>query len=252
MSKARLGAAALDARLGRMRAAIDQSYGTEELLAQSLPPFQVALYIYIPIAEYHAELGETSVAKAAIEQAQLTIQPPLNQFLAFPVTYILALEGDFAGADLELAKAIELIEQFKLEDLWAQIDMTRGRVLQLQARHADAAAAFTSALERVNRSVVAGNDAFMELPVLNARAGIALVHAGRLDEAASVISHGFNLDPANPMLWLARARLQQASDQPELALASIQYALAIWKDADPEYRYFKLARQLAAEIEQTS
>ena len=54
------------------------------------------------------------------------------------------------------------------------------------------------------------------------------------------------------MLWLARARLQQASDQPELALASIQYALAIWKDADPEYRYFKLARQLAAEIEQTS
>jgi tetratricopeptide (TPR) repeat protein len=130
--------------------------------------------------------------------------------------------------------------------------MTRGRVLQLQARHADAAAAFTSALERVNRSVVAGNDAFIEFPVLNARAGIALVHAGRLDEAASVISHGFNLDPANPMLWLARARLQQASDQPELALASIQYALAIWKDADPEYRYFKLARQLAAEIEQTS
>jgi tetratricopeptide (TPR) repeat protein/TolB-like protein len=252
MGKASLGAMALDARLGRLRAAIDQSYGTRELLAQSLPPFQVALYIYMPIADYHAELGETSEAKAAIEQAQLMIQPPLNQFLAFPVTYILALEGDFEGADLELAKAIELIEQFKLEDLWAQIDMTRGRVLQLQARHADAATAFTSALERVNRSVVAGNDVFMELPVLNARAGIALVHAGRLDEAASVISHGFNLDPGNPMLWLARARLQQASDQPELALASIQYALAIWKDADPEYRYFKLARQLAAEIEQTS
>ena len=58
-----------------------------------------------------------------------------------------------------------------------------------------------------------------------------------MDKAEDSIEAGFQLDPSEPWLWVEKARLQQARDMPQLALASVNYALAIWKDADEEYRH---------------
>ena len=38
---------------------------------------------------------------------------------------------------------------------------------------------------------------------------------------------------------------------PQLALASLSYALAFWKDADPEYHEFREALALEQEINQS-
>ncbi len=43
-------------------------------------------------------------------------------------------------------------------------------------------------------------------------------------------------------------RLQQAQNMPQLALASVNYALAIWKDADDGYVMADRAKRLAAEL----
>jgi hypothetical protein len=51
------------------------------------------------------------------------------------------------------------------------------------------------------------------------------------------------------MLWVEKARLQQARNMPQMALASVNYALAIWKDADEDYIMLKRAQVLAADIQ---
>ena len=50
------------------------------------------------------------------------------------------------------------------------------------------------------------------------------------------------------MLWLVKARLQRAKNMPQLALASVNYALAIWKDADDDYIMANRAKALVAEL----
>jgi hypothetical protein len=52
------------------------------------------------------------------------------------------------------------------------------------------------------------------------------------------------------LLWVSKARFQFASGQPRLAQASVNYALAIWKDADPQYYQLNVALDLEQEIRQ--
>lgn len=244
----RQAAAALEARLGRIRAAIDQLHAQQEYMKQSVAPFQVALATYVPIANLYVELGDTERARAAIDTARENLQPPLDQFLAFSTAGILIEEGDLDGAERELALGEAIIEQFKLEDVRAQVDLLRGRIEAERHNHAGAVEHFGSARERIERSVVAGNDAFTALPGLYAYTARAMVHDDQLDEAEVILERAFELDPTHPNLWLARARLQQARGASALALASVNYALAVWEHADSDYGEYALAVKLAAEL----
>jgi Tfp pilus assembly protein PilF len=80
----------------------------------------------------------------------------------------------------------------------------------------------------------------------------AQTRMGDLAAAERSIETGFRLDPSEPMLWVEKARLQQARDMPQMALASVNYALAIWKDADEDYVMLKRALGLAAELQSAS
>jgi Tfp pilus assembly protein PilF/TolB-like protein len=246
----RQAAASLENRLGRLRAAIEQLYRQREFLQESVAPYQVALATYMPIANLHVELGELELAQVAVDEASALLQPPLDQFLAFPQASILIEQGQLDGAEQELARGEAVIEQFKLEDMRAQLDLMRALVRLGRDDYAGAIDYFLSARKRIERSVVAGNEVFVLLPTLDAFTASAMVHNGDLDGAEAVLEVGFELDPSQPLLWLARARQQQEAGQTELALASVNYALAIWKDADPEYRHYRRARALAAELNQ--
>ncbi|NND44469.1 MAG: tetratricopeptide repeat protein, partial [Xanthomonadales bacterium] len=85
----------IEFRLGRVRAAIEQLQRREAYLAETLPPFQVAVAIYTPLAQYRLELGDTEGARQALAHALETVQPPLDQFLAFTEASILTDEGSF-------------------------------------------------------------------------------------------------------------------------------------------------------------
>ena len=87
------------------------------------------------------------------------------------------------------------------------------------------------------------------MPQIYAQIARAQTRLGELDKAEDSIEDGFLLDPSEPWLWVEKARLQQARNMPQLALASVNYALAIWKDADEEFIMLKRARELAAELQ---
>ncbi|MEJ2383666.1 MAG: tetratricopeptide repeat protein [Xanthomonadales bacterium] len=244
----RQAAATLETRLGRIRDALEQLRLQHEYLSQSVAPYEVALATYVPMANLFVELGDTPRARAALETARETIQPPLDQFLAFSMANILIEEGDLDAAEAELVKGEAVIEQFKLEDVRTNVDMLRARIRSERKDYAGAAALFQSAQARIERSVIAGNDVYTMLPSLYALIARALVQAGEPERAEAALEEGFELDPTNPHLWMERARYQQATGAPALAQASVNFALAVWKDADPDYRYYRQATALAAEL----
>jgi tetratricopeptide (TPR) repeat protein len=92
------------------------------------------------------------------------------------------------------------------------------------------------------------SDIAIEAPSFYADLAEAQLDAGLYEEAQRTLNEGFRLDPSLPTLWLERARLQAASGNKPLASASLQYALAIWADADPDYQAYRRALALAAEI----
>ena len=244
----RQATATLETRLGRIRAAIEQLRQQHEYLIQSVAPYEVALATYVPMANLFVELGDTAQARAALDTARETMQPPLDQFLAFSMAAILIEEGDLDAAEAELVKGEAVIEQFKLEDVRTNVDILRAQILAEREDYAGAAALFRSARERIERSVIAGNEVYNLMPTLHSFMARAMIHAGQLEQAEAAIEKGFELDPTNPYLWVARAQYQKASGEMALAQASVNFALAVWKDADPDYRYYRQATALAVEL----
>ena len=249
-SQVRAAAVALEFRLGRMRAGIEQLYQLEEFLVQFQPPFSVALSIYQPMVRAYCALGDTDSANEVFGIAQSMVAPPLDKFLAFTEAEILFEQEDYDGAEAAVQRGAEIIEQFKLEDLKFLRDLINGFIMRKRGDYLGSSAAFRATLERINRSVLGGSELHRELPAFNAELAHSLILGGELDQAEKALDEGFRLDPSHPMLWLNKARLQFASDLPQLALASVNYALAIWKDADPEYRDLRTAQSLEQEIKQ--
>lgn len=104
------------------------------------------------------------------------------------------------------------------------------------------------AIEKINQSVV-DSGSQIDLPQIYAQMARDQTLLGDLTKAEKSIEAGFRLDPSGPMLWVEKARLQQARNMPQMALASVNYALAIWKDADEDYVMRKRAQALVVELQ---
>jgi tetratricopeptide (TPR) repeat protein/TolB-like protein len=247
-AKVRSAAANIELRLGRINAVIEQMYLREQFMVQFEPPFSIALGIYQPMVRAYNSLGDPDTAQQVLDKARGMLAPPLDKFLAFSEADILVQREDYDGAEAAVQKGSEIIEQFKLEDLKFIVDLIDGYIKRKNGDYLGSSVAFRSALERINRSVMSGGDLYRELPAFTAQLVESLVLGGDLDQAEKALADGFRLDPSEPLLWVSKARLQFASGLPQLALASVNYALAIWQDADPEYRELHEALSLQQEI----
>jgi tetratricopeptide (TPR) repeat protein/TolB-like protein len=244
----RQGGYQLESRLGKIHAAIEQLQQQEEFLNQSSSPFGVALAIYGPMVRSYCDLGDNSKAEQALLKGLEIVQPPLDQFLAFSEATLLISRGNLDGAEVALNRGVAIIDQFKFEDLRFQVDLLQGHIKRLRGDHAGSAESFLASRKKIERTVTGGFEFRLLLPIIHAELARSLVLSGDLEMAEHALDEGFRLDPSEPMLWVAKAHFQLASGLPQLAQASVNYALAIWKDADPEYYQFARARELEAKI----
>jgi tetratricopeptide (TPR) repeat protein len=240
--------ARLEFRLGRIRAGIEQLYLEEEFLVQFAAPFAVAQTTYIPMVRAYNALGDPDSAQEVLEIAMGMVTPPLDQFFAFSEADILIERRDYDGAEAATQRGAEMLDQFRLEDFKFLVEMIGGFIQRKRGDYPGSSAGFRAALERINHSVLGGSKLYRELPFLNAELAHSLVLDGDLEQAEKALARGFRLDPSEPVLWVSKARFQFASGLPQLAQASVHYALAIWKDADPEYRALNEAQSLEQEI----
>ena len=77
------------------------------------------------------------------------------------------------------------------------------------------------------------------------------VQAGEPEVAQSVLEYAFERDAAEPLLWVAQAMLQEMNGSRHMALASVNYALAIWADADADYVEYQEALALRDRLEES-
>ena len=243
----RQGAAFIEERLGRIHEAIRQIHEQEPFLQQSQSPFAMTLSIYIPLIGYSLSLNDIRAAENALATANGMLEAPMDKFLGFSEAMILAQQGDFAGANGALENAVELIELLNLQIMQFQVPLVRGWISKHEGNFAAMAEYYSEALKLMEQSVLAGELGTV-VPRIYSEAATGQIWSGQLDAAEQSLAEGFRLDPSEPMLWLAQARLQQARDMPRLALASVNYALAIWQDADAEYDKYQEALSLAEEI----
>ena len=147
-----------------------------------------------------------------------------------------------------LARHREVIALFQFEALKFQVSFVEAELFAGQGDYASASTALMAGLEQVDRSFIAAELYQNWVPIIYAKLAEFQILAGELQDAQQSVEAGFRLDPSLPHLWAAKARLQSAGGSTQLALASVNYALAIWQGADPEYDELVDAKALAEEL----
>jgi len=247
----RQSAVLLESRLGRINEAIRQTLAQEEFLTQSQGPLQVALGVYSPLAGYYVQLDDLVAARDALAAAKSKLQPPLDKFLAFAEALILVKENDLEAAQAAVEQGREIIDQFQVKVIEFQVHILRARIAEAEGDFTAVEQHYLAALDNMEHSVFAA-DLSIAVPQTYAEVAMARIRTNQLDAARQAIEAGSQVDPSEPLLWVAKARLQQAQEMPQLALASLGFALAIWKDADETYTYVTDALALAEELQGTS
>ncbi|MBT8068919.1 MAG: tetratricopeptide repeat protein [Gammaproteobacteria bacterium] len=244
----RRSAARLAVRSGRIHEAIRQIYAQEEFLNQSSGLLDLTLSVYTPLVDLYLALDDIDSAREALNIAKSLLTPPVDKFLAFSEASILVAEENTEAARAALQNAREVMAQFQLDALNIQIHLVEAIIAEEDDDFVAMADHYLQAIERIRGSIVPG-DLHTAVPQLYAEAARALVELGDFAEAERALSEGFFLDPSEPALWVAKARLQQGQNMEQMALASVNYALAIWQDADEDYQQFIDAKALAAELQ---
>ena len=175
----------------------------------------------------------------------------MNQFLAFSEAMVFARKGDIERASAALDTAVAVVEHFKADYLAFLVSLSEAEIANAREEFSEAGRHYRDAIEEANRSVFAAGLQAEQSAIFAARAS-AHVRAGELDLAQSVLDYAFKRDSAEPDLWVSRAMLQEATGAPHMALASVNYALAIWADADPDYIHFQQAADLKQRLEALS
>lgn len=244
----RQGVALLELRLGRLNEAIRQTYAQEEFLRQSQGLLGLTISIYTPLIEFYVFLGDFESARNALNTATGLLTPPMDKFLGFNAAVIQAKENDIDAAYISLQEARKVMDQFQQKFLESQASVVEAIINEAKGDYVAMADHCMKAIEQINQSVLASG-LQISLPRIYAQMARAQIKSGNLDAAEKSIEAGFRLDPSEPTLWVEKGRLQQARSMPQLALASVNYALAIWKDADENYVMLKRALALAAELQ---
>ena len=247
----RQGTALLELRLGRIHEAIKQTLAQEEYLRQSQGLFEQTFSIYAPLIDFYVLLGDFASAHNALTTAKDILTPPMDQFMDFNAAMVYARENDIEKAYQALQQAQDVMVQFQLSFLETQVHIVEAMISDAKGDFSAVADHCKKAIERINQTVVGTNVQF-GVTQIYAQMARAQTRMGDLAAAERSIETGFRLDPSEPMLWVEKARLQQARDMPQMALASVNYALAIWKDADEDYVMLKRALALAAELKSAS
>lgn len=250
MNKIRVRQAAvqLERRLGRIHEAIQLTYAQEEFLRQSQGLLEVTLGLYMPLVDLYILVDDLESARAAHATANSMLTPPLDKFLSFSAVLMQAREGDIDAAQASLKEAREVVDQFQMKFLEPQLLMVQATIDESKGDFESMAKHYLKAIEELERAVVA-RDMQVTMPQIYAEVAKAEIRTNNLDSAERWIEAGFRVDPSEPTLWVSKARLLQARDMAPLALASVNYALAIWKDADEDYVVVKKARALAIELQ---
>lgn len=230
----------LESRLGHIRRAQELLNQQAELDNQWLPPTDRVFNYVFPFVHYSLMIGEIDEAESALDRAREVLQPPMDQFLAFSEANVHAYKGEFDQARLALSRGEDVVDRFKADFLAFQIPLAEGTIAVQAKDYAHAADRYAHAMQKMDRFVIAGYSNFERSIIAGASAQMYVLSGDQV-KAQQILDDAFLRDDFEPSLWVARAMVQKANGMEQMAIASINYALAIWENADPEYLEYQRA-----------
>ena len=233
----------LEVRLGRIGRALELVEQQAEINRQVMSPVEQVFSYTVPVIQFNLLLDRTEIAEEVLAAAREAIQPPINQFLSFMEAVLRARTGEFERAELAVGEGRAVIERFKADYLSFQIPLVSAEIAAAREDYSAAARLYQEAIDRLQRAAIVVPQVSGMASFYGACAKMH-VRAGELDFAQSVLDDGFKRDAAEPTLWVGQAMLQEVNGAPHMALASVNYALAIWADADPDYVEYRETLEL--------
>jgi tetratricopeptide (TPR) repeat protein len=233
----------LEVRLGRIHRALEIVDLQAEINRQIMSPVEQVFSHNVPTVQFNLALGRLGSAEQALAEALEVIKPPISQFLSFVEVYLRTRTGEFERAEAAVSEGIEAVKRFKADYLAFQIPLASAEIAAKKGDYSAAGRLYQEAIGLLERSAVAklGDG---DIPQLYGMCAQMHVRAGEREVAQSVLEYAFERDAAEPLLWVAQAMLQDMNGAPHMALASVNYALAIWAEADADYVEYQEALAL--------
>lgn len=234
-------------REGRLRDAIKLLQERKRYEQQFNTPLDIVFEIEMQIVSYLSTLADFEAAEELLAVAEAQLQPPLNEFMQIGHAFTNLVKGDVQAGERAIIRAETILQQFGLEHVRFQTDYARGLMAEMQHNYTQSADYYQQAISRIQGSIISGDLSNVVVELYSSLTRVEVL-SGDMHGAMSALESGFQMDGARAELWAERARIQWQQQQPELAQASMNYALAIWNQADPEYYAYRKALILAAEM----
>jgi len=211
----------------------------EALLEEALtyePIFNVAQFTLIGAGLY-AEAGREEDAFAMVAEAGAQLAPPFDGLVPLGDMQIyLALE-DADAIEGTLPGVEAFIDALQYEVIRPAVLSARGQVHELRGEYREAIQQY----EEEQRMKPADTSIRMKL-------GRCYRELGELDEAENHLQEALKSSPFGPRTNYEMALTYEAMGRTDEAREHLGRSLAIWSEADPEYRWARRARAAAERI----
>ncbi|MCP4546287.1 MAG: tetratricopeptide repeat protein [bacterium] len=200
-------------------------------------PLQLDL-IYALMMPAVSMLGKSELALQMLDEIDSRILPPYDKLTGISRGWALADLGRTDEAEVTIAEALEVIDQFKFETMRPTVELASGMTAEVAGNLDGAVEHYRTAQETTVQYE----------PYLPVRLARALRLQDKLTEAHEVLTAALILWPAHPETNLEMAFVLKDQGDIEQARTHLQTAQAAWVDADADFAPAQRARELAATL----
>ncbi|MCO7225145.1 tetratricopeptide repeat protein [Pleionea sp. CnH1-48] len=229
--------------LGQPKKAFEYLVALQDSMRQHKDPINVMFETQITLMHLYVQAGQAERAYKELNELKDQIQPPFDKMISFGFLYYHLAQLEAKEAEEHLLIVDKAVQEVKMDHLFYIMEMSRGLLEMVKKDYKKAIGHFEKSVELYYESVSSTNNE-NTMPLIYSSLVEAKHKSGQLDEALEVAEIFLKQWPMNPNMNLEVAETYFKDGDKEKARLALNKALAMWKDADPEYYDYQRALEL--------
>ena len=220
---------------GQLKKALEYQDLLTEALEQSQPPLMVTIFRMQNI-NILIQAGKEKEAASLLKSIESQLQPPMDKSMALGYLQFYLETEDADQAEKAMAGVEEWIQLTGAQSLRPWMLRSQGRIEEIRGNYESAISSYQQSLEMDPTAIR-----------INGFIGRCLRKHAQYKQARSYVDKVLKTKPFHPEFHYEAALILHQMGKPEEALAHLDKALLIWKDADPEFKPAQKAIQKKSE-----
>jgi len=221
---------------GQLSKAIEYM-GLEFAERQAFWPQALLLLNRLSSLDTYIDAGRTDDAERVYDEIAAQLGPPFNMMLPLGQMIIALNLEDPDSAEAAIAGVDQFIQAFGAEYLRPIVIHAQGRIAELRGLYEEAIRQYEAEL------TFDPSDVNIEWAI-----GRCYRKLGNLDAAVEHLEKSRRVIPSGPYSLYELALVAAESGDSATAIQRLELALEVWKDADPEFKEARQAREKLAEL----